>query len=329
MVMLTACASDEADMATADWDDEEVMLEVAEDDWDDDDAEWAAEVVRVGRDGLDDMDETEAPQAAEEEERAFDVIPILLPSESGRQLAYTVRFNLESPEFMRGVRRMWQTIGELGGYLEHDSINGRSLHQPYIERSANFEIRIPNEQLAAFLMFVEGEYNIVGFSRNLNDFTFAYERNIDNLEALREQEQRVSDELDGDEEPEATQDDLAEVRALIRNLEESNIIIQRDVDYSDVAVRLNEVIMPVEEIEEEPESFGERLQDALGGAARNLVNILQVLTLVVVTILPWVLVAAAIVVPIVYAVRKHRKKNGKDKLPDDKDNILGDHSNIK
>jgi len=328
VVMLAACSSNDSaaedDFADSDWDDvaaddwdDELVLEFESDDWDDDMAEGEADDGGGDWDDDEDLAEMDAPQLSVEEERAFEEIPVLLPSDSGRQLTYTVSFNLETLEFMRGVRLIWGTTGELGGHVENDSINGKSYRQPDLERSANFEIRIPNEQLAEFLMFIESEYNIVAFSRNMDDFTFAYERTADNLETLREQEQQILDELDGDEEPDVTQDDLAAVRELIRDLEESNIIIQRDVDYSDVTIRLSEVIMPVEEIEEpeveeEPEAFGEQLQGVFDGATGSLLGVLQNLVLIIVAVLPWAISIAVIVVPIIYAVRKRRKKTSED-----------------
>ena len=274
------------------------------DDWDSDEA--AAESINLAT-APESIDREPPGNVADEEaeEGALGSIPILLPSESGRQLAYTVDFNLQTTEFMPGMRALLDTVGEMGGYSETVVVNGRCLRQPYVERNAYFVFRIPNQQISAFLVFIEDNYNWLRLDKRLIDFTFAYERNVDGLEALREQEQRLLGELDNDEDEDndTKRDDLADIRAQIRDLEESNTIIGYDVDYSDVTIRLSEVII----LEEESETFGEQLQDRFSGAV-------QIIVLIMVTLLPWGLMTALIVVPIVYAVKRGRKKNGKDEM---------------
>jgi len=284
--------------------------------------DWANDAVASAPESMESMDAEDGGILFEsggnviEEGNALSSIPILLPSESGRQLAYTVVFNLETTEFMGGMRLLFETVGEMGGYIEEATVEGRSLRQPNRERHGDFAIRMPNERLSDFIMFIEENYNWVWYNQVMRDFTFAYERNIDNLEALREQEQRILDELDSDEyeDGDAKRDDLSAVRAQIRNLEESNIEIGRDVDYSDITIRLSEIIMPREEPEEEPQTFGERLQETFSIAGDTLLTALQILVLITVTLLPWGLMIALIVVPIVYVVKKRRKKNGKDEI---------------
>jgi len=253
--------------------------------------------------------------AVEEEESIFGAMPILLPSESRRQLSYTVSFTLETTEFMSGVRILWERVGVLGGYAEYESIAGRSLRHPAQERTANFDLRIPNEELGAFLEFIEDNYNIVYYQRNLDDFTFTYERQEAHLASLREQEDRLLASLEDDEEHDVTEWDLANVQSQIRDLEESNTIIQRDVDYSDVHIRLNEliIVVPEEILPEEPPTFRERLQETLDGTLDVLLATLQVFVLVAVTVLPWlILIGVVFIIPVVYVVkRQDRKKKGK------------------
>ena len=306
MFFLTACGNVEDDAAPEPNGDAYEVAETEEmGDWDDADAD-------VG-DWEEDSAEFEPGEASEhrieiEEEANMGAVPILLPSESGRQLAYTVTFDLETTEFMSGLRLLWETVGEMAGYPEHELFTGRSLHQPLdVERVANFVIRIPNEQLSDFFAFIEENYNIVSYERRLHDFTFAYERTEDNLDTLREEEQRILDELDSDDETDITQADLAEVRTQIRDLEESNIEIQRDVDYSDVTIRLREVIL-LEELEEEPETFGGRLRVTVDNTLESLLTVLQVLLLFMITVLPWVLLIAIVVVPIIYMSKNYKQK---------------------
>lgn len=317
LVLLVGCGSD------SDWDsstDEastmhfapesaEVSLAEDADDW-----EWEAGEAELTRD--------ESPSFEmdlEEEERAFSAIPILLPSESGRQLSYDVDFLGETIDFIPSIQLLWETIGELGGYVEHERIFGRSLLHPDQWRSANFELRIPNEELGTFIHFLASTFAIEDYRRDLEDFTFAYERHQANLEFLREQEARISEELATDDdgvEVEVTPADLNDVQSQIRDLEERVTLIERDVNYSQITMRIREVIFEEPEPEEMPPTFGEQLQETLGRAGDILLVTIQILILFLAAVLPWAILISAIVIPIVYVAKKRKSKNGKN-------NILG------
>jgi len=189
------------------------------------------------------LQEEDAESFFAEESEALGAIPILLPSESGRQLVYSVDLVLQTTSFMSDVRLMLDTIGEMDGYSERVLIEGNSLHRLEIERSGSFIFRVPNEQLSDFLVFVEDNYHVVLLDKELMDFTTAYERNESNLTSLREQEQRLEERLEN-REGNVTQieSDLVEVRRQIRDLEEANTTIDRNVDYTTVTVRIDEVI---------------------------------------------------------------------------------------
>jgi len=307
LLVLVGCSS--ADDSSSDWapsaqapDLVFEMEEAAEDtfDWADD---WETDEI--------------SGMAVEEEERIFGSIPILSAEESGRQLSYTVTFTLETTEFLRGVQMIWETVAQMSGYAEYEYIIGRSIRNPHQERTARFELRIPNEQLGAFLEFIEANYTILSYRRILDDFTFIYERQDAQLTNLREQEDRLLADLEDDGDRDEIERDLANIQSQIRNLEESNTIIQRDVDYSDVSIRLNEVIIVVPE-EEEPPTFAQRLQEALDGTLEALFSTFQVLMIVAATVFPWLLLIAIVIVPVILIVKKqNRKKIWKNQKSDE------------
>lgn len=295
------------------------MVAAPEMDWDDEVAEEADWDDEVWHEDNDDM---------QEQEEAFGAIPILLPSDSGRQLSYDVDFILETVVFMPGVQLLWEMIGELGGYAEHERIRGRSIRHPDIERSAYFELRIPNEQLGTFIEFLATYYNIVDYARDLEDFTFAYERREANIDTLREQEQRILDALDGynQDDEEDVRADLNDVQSQIRDLEQANAVIRRNVEYSEVTIRLHEIIIeiPVEEEPMEPPTFGERVQESLNATLSALSSTLQIMAIIFLTLLPWLLLIAVFVAPILYLVKRHNKrKKATPKKPAPENNSYG------
>ena len=350
VMALTACGvgdddwdTAEADVAFDDGDNGADAPEAEFDDWDDED--WDED---EGYDDLamaavvddDDSDDVEVRARAErrvltEEEEVAEVgtieaVPLRLPSESGRQLIYAVEFNIDTFEFSRAFRMLLDATGELGGFSERVTEHGRSLRNPDMERHADFALRIPNENLSAFITFIDDNRDV--FNRIYTDIvleadlTFEYERNVSAIETLREDEERILNELDNDEDEESdvTRDDLADVRERIRDLEEANITTQHDVDYSNVSIRLSEVIpSEVEEPEEpeEPETFGDRLQSTVETSLGGLLSMFQVLLFVIIIILPWLVIVALFVAPVVYLIRRYRRNQPDDhNVPDNSNN---------
>ena len=227
---------------------------------------------------------------SEEEERALGSIPIL-PPEEGEMRAYTVDFHIESTDFMLGMRLLFDEVAELGGYSQTVFMNGTSLHRPHVERTADFTFRVPNENLSDFLVFIEDTYNIVRFDMWETDFTFVYDRNVDELESLREQQQQLMDELNNDEDSNTTQADLDAIRDQIRNLEEINTLIERDVNYSDITIRLSEVILP----ETGATTFGEWLHVVFSNEIVIVLSLGAMITVITMSIM--------------HVVKSGRKKN--------------------
>ena len=296
----------------------------------DDSADWAADAL----DDADDWDWDEAPASAPEywEDTAGDsevtvsieyggsigVLPILLPSETGRQLVYNVDMHFQTTEFMPGTRAMLDKVRDLEGYSEEVIVNGRPILRPYIKRSASGTFRIPTIHLNEFIVFMENNYNLLFLHQRMIDHTISYESDQARLERLREQEQRLLADLEDEEEEDvdAIREDLDAVRDSIRDLEAATASLERDVVYSTVVVVLDEVIIPIEEeIEEEeeeeeivPPTFGERFLDTMENSLSGLLVVSQAIFLVFFAILPWILPLAIVVILIIFAVRRSQRK---------------------
>ena len=314
------------DVAPAAAPEESPVMEDAADDWDwADEAPSAAEADEApsapapGGDRVSNI-----PEEEPEPEGTMGPLPILLPSDSGRQLVYSTYINIQTMEFMAGVRLINEQTAALAGYSSLVIVNGRHMLRENQQRDATFELRIPTEHLAEFITFVEDHYNIVRLEKRMVDYTVSYERDMAHLEDLREQEQRLQDDLDDEklEDDEATRDQLSEVREQIRDLEAATSELERDVIYSDVSIRLYEVIVVeiLEEVEEEeeeeeeiPPTFSERLRDTMNESSSGFLAVVQVIVLILVAMLPWLLAIGAMAVVIVFLLKRSKKrKNAKD-----------------
>ena len=76
--------------------------------------------------------------------------PILTPSQAdGRKMIYTVTVYLQTTDFMQGARKLLDTVGNLDGYILSANVDGRDMRYPEVERRADYEFRVPTEQLTA------------------------------------------------------------------------------------------------------------------------------------------------------------------------------------
>ena len=247
----------------------------------------------------------------EEPQEGVGPLPMILPSETGRQLVYRTDIHIETTNFMPGVRQLLDKVAELNGYSERVIVNGHHLIWPYHERNAFFRFRIPTENLNDFLVFVENNYNLVLLDKEMIDMTTTYERKIANLEDLYEREQQILEELE-DEDGDATQRDLDQVRSQIRNLEATTAELEHDVIYSNIRVYLGEVIFPEDEEEVEPMTFGERFRETVDSSLSSFVAVLQVLLIIFTAMLPWLtpLVVIGLILFFAFRRKKKKKKNG-------------------
>lgn len=256
------------------------------------------------------LDEADAMTSGEELGVLFEGINILSAEESGRLLSYNVDFSLETVAFMEGISQLWAEIGRVNGYVEHERISGRTLRNETDERTAHFEIRIPNGALATFIEFVAREYNVLSYRRDMIDFTFTYEGNEGLADDLRDIETQLLEELEDEENRNArrTTNELRDIRAHMRRLEQENRQIQRDVNYSIVSIRLQEVMIREPLPTPEPPTFGERLRDSTTTSLLFLGDVLQFLFIALLTLLPWALLIGSIVALFVPLGRKMKKR---------------------
>ena len=325
MVPLSACSAPDDtprqrnDLRTTD--------EVA--DWVDEPADWVEDAADdVGDWYWDDAPESEPEHwegtvrddasAAIEYGESIGELPILLPSETGRQLVYNVDMHFQTTEFMAGTRAMLNKIVDLDGYSEEVIVHGRPILRPYIKRSASGTFRIPTIHLNEFIIFMEENYNLLFLSQRMVDHTISYEGDQAQLDRLREQEQRLLANMEDEEEDiDAIREDLDALQDSIRNLEAATASLERNVIYSTVVVILEEEIIPEEEeeIEEEeeeeivPPTFGERFLDTMESSLSGLLVVSQAVFLVIFAILPWILPPTILTLLIILAIRRsHRKR---------------------
>jgi len=239
--------------------------------------------------------------------------PILTPGDSGgRRLLYTVDMQLQTTDFMSGIRLLYDTISELNGFIMNEQVYGRDLRTPGYERSASYTFRLFTDNLPEFIVIIEDNYNLLSRQLYAEDVTAVHEYQGYTLGDLREQEERLKKQLDDDDLDADTITDLEraliEVQAFIRSLEMQQSTLDDDILFSFINIQLFEVIFVEEEDEEEEVvlTFGERfLQESLK-SWDGFVAFLQGFSIVFIRILPTLLILGVITVIIVLIVRKYK-----------------------
>ena len=188
---------------------------------------------------------------AEEAETDYFNFPILTPEDAGdRRLIYYVSMQLQTKDFLPGMRLLLDTVAEANGYLVSADVWGADWRRPLTEQSASFRFRIPTEQLATFIFVVENNYNIWSLQQHMHEATVWYQQTGWSLDDLRERESELVELLETDiqsDQRTAATEELREVRRHIRELTASQAAIMTDVVYSTIDVMLFEVFPPAEE----------------------------------------------------------------------------------
>ncbi len=187
--------------------------------------------------------------AAAPRARGADTGTPVLPE--NRKWIVTMSLNAETDNLDSALEAVSQQIGALNGYVESQNITNSS-YSSNRRRSASLTVRIPADQVDAFVQEVSSLTNVVSHSRNVQDITLSYndtegritalETERDRLLELMEQAENMSDLL----EIEAR---LTEVRYQLENYSSTKRLYDNQIDYATVSLYITEVqrYTPVEE----------------------------------------------------------------------------------
>jgi len=224
-----------------------------------------------------------------------------------RKWIVTMSLNAETDNLDSALEAVNQQIGALNGYVESQNISNSSASSNR-RRSAYLCVRIPADQVDAFVQEVGSLTNVVSQSRNVQDITLSYtdtESRIsalnaekDRLMELMEQAETMSDLLEIEER-------LTEVRYQLDNYSSTKRLYDNQIDYATVSLYITEVqrYTPVEEM-----GFWSRITDGLGDSMVNLGNSLVNLAVWIIVNLPYLLIAGLAVWGVVAVTRRSIRK---------------------
>ncbi len=229
-----------------------------------------------------------------------------------RKLIQTVNMRVETDNLDTVLQQIDDRTAQLNGYIESSNIQNDSAYSDKRYRSATITVRIPAENLDAFLDKV-GEYtNIVTFEKQVEDVTLSYVATESRMKALQAEEVRLLELMAKAE----TLNDLltvekrlTEVRTELEKVTSALKVLENQVDYATIHLYITEVKEFTDVTE--PETVWERIGTGFVKSLKSVGNFLVDLFVFILTTLPYFVLLGIVPVTILLIIRGKKRKNRK------------------
>ena len=221
--------------------------------------------------------------------------------ETGRKLIRTVTIRSETDDQDALLSELEARVAALGGYVQSKNVNNSQTGR----RTATLVLRIPAEQLDAFVDHVEGATNILSVNENAEDITLNYIATESRVKALETEEARLLELL-------AQANNLDEILRLESRLTEVRTELERHrsqlklydnlVDYATVNLTITEVKEYTVVEEEEPTAW-QRIGSGFVNSLKGVWTIIREVFIFFIVALPYLALVAVIPVSVVVIVR--------------------------
>ncbi len=235
-------------------------------------------------------------------------------AQMSEKIIRNVSIDAQTKEYDKALDEIRAEVSLLGGFEESFRSSGKSYYQNGVySRSAHLVLRLPANQLDAFIGKVGGMVNVLSQSANAQNVTSEYydiQARISVLESEREAyEEMLKQSMDIDYLLKV-KDRLYNVIEELESYETRLKLLDSKVAYSTVSLSLAEVIEYTPVITEEP-TFGERVAEAFTESWKSFAEGCQSFAVWFVFALPTLLVlgaiAAVVLVVVIKLNRKHRR----------------------
>ena len=237
--------------------------------------------------------------------------------DTSRKLIKNVNLSVETETFEELLATITEKTESFSGYIEESYTYNGSNYYGRGTRNASMTIRIPAQQLDAFLSSVSEVSNVISRNDSVSDVTLQYVDMESHKKALTAEQDRLLELLEQAESVEdiiTIESRLSDVRYQIESMESQLRTLQNQVSYSTVYLDIQEVekLTPVEE-QTRGEMIREGFVDSLYGVGNGLLDF----GTAVIIDLPYLVVWAAVillVILIIRLLRKHRKNKEQKKM---------------
>ena len=238
------------------------------------------------------------------------------PAESKQKLIYTCSMEIQTLTFAETAQKIHEVIRQYDGIIESESSTD-SDYEWYKDESAKrrgtlssfMVIRIPTEKYEDFLAGIEGTGGkITNRSMDVQNITRVYNDQTVYIESLEKQEARLlqmMEQAQTIEEMITVEERLTEVQTELNQARSRLAGMDTDVAYSTINISLTEVVKytdnPVKK-----KTFLERTGAVIAGSISGFLDVMEMLLDVVIYLLPYAVLAGAIVAAVLFGTRKKR-----------------------
>ena len=240
-----------------------------------------------------------------------------------RKIIKTYDLNAETKEFDTTIQGLDALVAEFGGYVESNSISNRNYNSK-MARYASYKFRIPADKAEEFVNSIGNTLNVTRQNSNAQDVSESYysiEATLKELQTERDSLLNMMASLDNQKDYNfwlTIQTRLSEVRQQIARYQAQLNNYDSRVEYSTVSLSINEV---VEYTPDKEESFGARIGRAFSEGWTSFCEFVEDFTIWFAAALPFLVLLAIVLVPVVLIIRKSRAKKKAKKLAQ-KENLL-------
>jgi len=227
-------------------------------------------------------------------------------AQSERKLVRTADLTLRSTDFDTDSERVKALVENMNGYIE--SLYQYGDIQSDTPRRLHMSLRVPSQQLDAFLNGVSGIGRVTDRSESTTDMTVQYTDNAARLQTLRDKLARLNELIKQAEDVESLiqiETAISDTQYQIDRYETSQRDIDRQADMSAVSVTLMEETA-AQSASATGIGLGERVRAALGASVEWMGRFLRDMLVFVVMALPWLL-SVAVIAAVVWLVLRRRR----------------------
>ena len=206
-----------------------------------------------------------------------------------QKLIRTMTLETETENMDELLANLSQKIDALGGYVENKNVRNGSSSASKRYRYANLTIRVPVDQLDAFVEHVTGASNVVHYSENAKDITLSYVATQSRIIALETEQTRLLELLAQAENMTdllQIEQRLTDVRTELEQVTSQLRLYDNLVDYGTIELSITEVqeYTPVEK-----ETIWQRMGSGLKESWQSLGEFAENLLVFLAAALPWLI----------------------------------------
>ena len=231
----------------------------------------------------------------------------------GRLLIRNVAIVAETTAFDSVRQSVEDKVKALGGYIENSGVSGTGKKGSL--RSANYVIRVPADGLDALISAVGENCTVTSTNESTTDVTLSYVDTKARLDSLRVEQEQLTELLKQAKDLDSIivlQNRLTEVRYQIESAESTLRVLENQVTYATLNLRVREVMEIKPQEAPHVDTYGDKIAKTFKNSLKNIAEFFKGLFLVLVAVspvlVPFIVISVVVVLIIVSSVKKKRKK---------------------